>query len=142
MTTERKLIFGTFIALYFFIFATWAGWRSFHKFNNCQDQARIIEHLSDDQTDLVFSVWIFGDGMKANKKAAIKHYLGKSELRLQNAIEYYAEKCRLKAQKNRLRSMIQNYELYLITKQRIYEDTEIDGFSWIRKIQPIDPRLE
>ena len=142
MTAERKLIFGTFGLLYLFIFASWLGWRSFHKFNNCETQARSIEALSDDQTDLVFSVWIFGDGMKANKKAAIKHYLGKSEMRLQNAIESYKEECQLKAQKNRFRDMIQAYNLYLITKQRIYEDTEIDGFSWIRKVQPIDPRLE
>ncbi len=142
MTTERKLIFGNFFFLFFLVATTWAGWKVFYKFHDCQDQARDIARTSDDQTDLVFSVWIFGDSMPANKKAAVKFYLGKGEPRWQKAIERYAENCRDRAAKDRLVFMLKGFELYLITKQNIYKDTEAPGLDWIKKNMPIDAILE
>ena len=142
MKTERRLIIGTFVSLYLFVFATWAGWKVFYSFNDCQTLARDIERLADDQQDLVFSIWIFGDGIKDNKKAGVKHYLEKSEPRVQQAIERYAGDCQGKAQKNRLRIMLKGYSLYLQTKQAVYEDSEAAGFDWIRKTLPLDPRFE
>ncbi len=106
MSSERKLIIGAFALLYVFVAATWAGWKVFYKFHDCQDQARDIARTSDDQTDLVFSVWIFGDSMPANKKAAVKFYLGKGEPRWQKAIERCAENCRPRAAKDRLAFML------------------------------------
>ena len=142
MTAERRLIIGTFVSLYFFVFFSWVGWESFHKFDDCKDQARDIERIADDQQDMVFSIWIFGDGIKDNKKAGVKHYLEKSEPRVQNAIERYAKDCQGKAAKNRLRIMLKGYELYLLTKQGVYKDSEAAGFDWIRKTLPLDARFE
>ena len=142
MTTERRLIIGTFVSLYLFVFATWAGWKVFYNFESCATQARYIERIADDQQDLVFSVWIFGDGIKDNKKAGVKHYLEKAEPRIQKAIERYAGDCQSKMQKNRLRVMLRGYELYLMTKQNVYKDSEAAGFDWIRKTLPLDPRFE
>ena len=142
MTSERKLIFGTIGLLYVFVAFTWLGWETFYKFNDCENQARDIARTSDDQTDLVFSVWIFGDSMPANKKAGIKHYLGKAEPRWQKAIERYAENCRDRAAKDRLVFMLKGYELYLMTKQNIYKNTEAPGLDWIKKNMPIDAILE
>ena len=142
MTSERKLIFGNFFFLSFLVATTWAGWKVFYKFHDCQDQARTIEGISDDKTNLIFSVWIFGDSMPANKKAAAKFYLGKGEPRWQKAIERYAENCRDRAAKDRLVFMLKGYELYLMTKQNIYKDTEAPGLDWIRKTMPIDAMLE
>ena len=142
MNSERKLIFGTIGLLYVFVVATWAGWKSFLRFNDCQDQARSIEMTADDQSDLVFSVWIFGDSMPANKKAGVKHYLGKGEPRWQKAIERYAEKCRDKLSQTKLAFMLRGYELYLMTKQNVYKTTEAAGLDWIKKNMPIDAILE
>ena len=142
MTSERKLIFGTIGLLYVFVAATWAGWKVFYKFHDCRDQARSIEMVADDKSSLIFSVWIFGDSLPANKKAAVKFYLGKGEPRWQKAIERYAEKCRDKPAKTKLAFMLKGYELYLITKQNIYKDTEAPGLDWIKKTMPIDAILE
>ncbi len=142
MTSERKLIIGAFALLYVFVAATWAGWKALYKFHDCQDQARDIERSADDTSNLIFSVWIFGDNMPANKKAAAKFYLGKAEPRWQKAIERYAENCRDRAAKDRLVFMLKGFELYLITKQNIYKGTEAAGLDWIRKTMPIDALLE
>ena len=142
MTTERRLIIGTFVSLYFFVFVSWAGWQVFYSFNDCETQARDIERITDDQQDLVFSLWIFGDGIKDNKKAGLKHYLEKAEPRIQQAIEFYGENCQRAAHKASLSFMLKGYELYLMTKQNVYKTSEASGFDWIRKTLPIDPRFE
>ena len=142
MTSERKLIWGNFIFFSFLVASTWAGWTVFHKFHSCQDQARSIESISDDKTNLIFSVWIFGDSMPANKKAAVKFYLGKAEPRWQKAIEYYAETCRDKPAQTKLAFMLRGFELYLITKQNVYKTTEAAGMDWVKKNMPIDAILK
>ncbi len=106
MTSERQLIFGTIGLLYAFVAFTWLGWKVFYKFHDCQDQARDIERSADDTSNLIFSVWIFGGSMPANKKAAAKFYLGKAEPRWQKAIERYAENCWDRAAQTRLAFML------------------------------------
>ncbi len=142
MSSERKLIIGAFALLYVFVAATWAGWKVFYKFHDCQDQARDIERSADDTSNLIFSVWIFGGSMPANKKAAAKFYLGKAEPSWQKAIERYAADCRDRAAQTKLAFMLRGYELYLVTKQAVYDDSEAAGLDWIRKTMPIDAMLE
>ena len=142
MTTERRLIIGTFVSLYLFVFATWAGWQVFYSFNACERQARDIEMIADDQDALLYSVFLFGEIMKAEKRQASKKVLENREPRLQQAIESYAGDCRRAAHKARLSFMLKGYSLYLQTKQAIYEDSEAAGFDWIRKTLPLNPRYE
>ena len=142
MTTERKLIMWNFVLLYVFVFFTWIGWESFHRFDTCETQAQDIERTADAQDSLLYSVFLFEESMKAEKRLASKKVLENREPRLQQAIEIYAGDCRRAAHKARLSFMLKGYGLYLQTKQAVYEDSEAAGFDWIRKTLPPDPRFE
>ena len=119
-----------------------AGWQVFYSFNACERQARDVEMIADDQDSLLYSVFLFGESMKAEKRQAAKEVLENRELRIQQAIENYAGDCRRAAHKARLSFMLKGYELYLLTKQAVYKDSEAAGFDWIRKPLPINPRYE
>ena len=80
--------------------------------------------------------------MKAEKRLASKKVLENREPRIQQAIEFYRENCQRPAHKARLSFMLKGYELYLLTKQGVYKDSEAAGFDWIRKTLPLDPRFE
>ena len=141
MTNDRRLLIGTIGLLYVFVAATWLGWRSFHKFNDCENRARDISGIAKGQDILLYSIFLLSEVMKPEKRQLSKRVLESGEQPLKKAIEGYAESCRLKAEQIRLAFMIRGYELYLMNKRNIFKTTEAAGMDWVRKTMPIDAVL-
>ena len=139
MTDKNKLIIGGFLILFVAIGAAGWAWQWNLNFNNCNEISDEINRLSDNQHNLLFTYGLFSEkNLNDKKKAGFRKYIDLRELMSKAFIEDFSKNCRSKFHKTKLSYILKQYELYLMTKQGLFKESQNLQFLWLRKNFPYE----
>lgn len=139
MTDKNKLIIGSFLILFTLIGAGGFGWNWFLNFNDCNNMSNEINRLTDIQGNLLFTYGLFAEKELSDKqKEGLRKYIDLKEPMSKSFIEDFSKKCQSDFQKVKLTYILKGYELYLMTKQGLFNESQSLEFLWIRKNFPFE----
>ena len=139
MKDKNKLIIGGFLILFMAIGAAGFAWKWSLAFNNCNIIESEIARLSDNRHTLLLIYRLFSEKNLNNKqKSVFRKYIDLNEPALKTYIEDHKNKCRAKIHKSKLTHILKEYELYLMTKQGLFKESQQREFLWIRKNFPYE----
>ena len=139
MADKNKLIIGSFLILFTLIGALGFGWNWFLVNDDCEKIEGEIARLSDNRYMLLLIYGLFSDKeLGHEKRAGFRKYIDLNEPGLKFHIETFKDTCRSKAQKSHLTHILKEYELYLMTKQGFFKESQQREFLWIRKNFPYE----
>ena len=139
MKDKTKLIIGSFLILFTLIGAVGFGWNWFLNHEYCEKIESEISRLSDNRHTLLLIYGLFSEkGLGNERRAGFRKYIDLNEPALKLYIENFKDKCRSKANKSKLTHILKEYELYLVTKQGFFKESQQREFLWIRKNFPYE----
>ena len=139
MKDKNKLIIGSFLIFFTMIGAVGFGWNWFLHYHHCDKIESEISRLSDSRHTLLLIYGLFSEkGLGHERRAGFRKYIDLNEPALKAYIEDFKDTCRSKAQKSKLTHILKEYELYLMTKQGFFKESQQREFLWIRKNFPYE----
>ena len=135
MTDKEKLVsLGLF---FIFLIAFSFGWSWFIKFGGCQIKQTDIARMTDNQDDKLFNYIMYKkQGFKEESLNHFKRHISLSEGLIKLKIEHYKKKCE-RFFKPSLLSILKQYEMYLISKEQIFEESFYKEKVWVKQMHPL-----
>ena len=94
----------------------------------------------DKQSDLLLIYGLFAEkDLERDKQLGLRKYISLKEPVIKVSIEYFLKSCRSKVFQRQLFSMLKNFELYALTKQNVFKESQAKNLKWIRDTYPFDP---
>ncbi len=118
------------------------GWNFFLKFNTCNQTGNEIVRLMDNQDDLLYTYGFFADSLTEDRQLSFRKLIETKEPLIKARVECFQKACRTDFRKYELSGFLKGYELYLLTKQTLFKESQFSGIQWIRDHFPFEPRLE
>ena len=140
MTYKEKLVgLSLFIML---LFAGGIGWQAFLNSHDCDYYHSDISRLIDNQDILLLSYGLFaGHSLTKEKQKSFREIIELKEPLIKSKIDNFQKICRSGFRETQLITMFKSFEMYLTTKQSMFNENQWTGFNWIRKNVPVDPSI-
>ena len=140
MTQKQQIVALSFFIL--LLFAGGFGWQTFLNSNSCHYFNSDISRLMDNQNFFLLSYGLFSEhNLTEDKQKSFRKIIELKEPSIKSKIENFQKLCRSNFRKNQLITMFKSFEMYLVTKQNLFNDNQVLGFNWIRKNIPVDQSI-
>ena len=140
--TDKQKIAGLGFGLAV-ITAVGFGWNWFLKFNDCNQSRSDIVRLMDNQDDLLYTYGFFAEhSLTEDRQLSLRKLIETKEPLIKARVESFQKACRTASRKHELSGFLKGYELYLLTKQTLFKESQFSGIQWVREHFPFEPRLE
>ncbi len=139
--TEKQKIAGAIFGIAI-IASVGFGWKHFLSANACDHYGNEIKRLLDDQDNLLFTYGFFAEHtLTEDRQKDFKRLIEVKEPLVRVTVEHFSKTCRSSLRKSELIAFLKTYEIYLVTKQAFFKQSQRSGFDWIRDTFPFDPKI-
>lgn len=116
------------------------GWQFFLRANACSHYSNKIKQLMNDQDNLLFTFGFFAEHtLTEDRQNDFKKLIEVKEPLIKGTVEHFAKTCYSAVRKSDLITFLKGYEIYLITKQTFFKESQRSSFEWIRETFPYEP---
>ena len=136
--TEKQKIAGAIFGLAV-IASVGFGWSFFLKSSACEHYSGQIQQYMNAQDNLLFTFGFFSGQLTEDRRQDFKKLIEVKEPLIRGTVEHFAKTCDSAVGKSELIGFLKGYEIYLITKQTFFKESQRSSFEWIRETFPYEP---
>lgn len=136
--TEKQKIAGVIIGIAL-IASVGFGWQFFLRSNACDHYSNLIKQYMNAQDNLLFTFGFFAEHLTEDRQNDFKKLIEVKEPLIKGTVEHFAKTCDSAVRKSDLITFLKGYEIYLITKQTFFKESQRSSFEWIRETFPYEP---
>ena len=132
-----------FVSLFLFILLICSGglgWNLFLKSNDCNHFNYDIKRLMDNQSNLLLTYGLFAEhSLTKDAQKSFKKMIDLKEPLIRSKIESFQKMCRSRLRTTQVKTLFKSFEMYVVTKQKVFKESQWVSLNWLRKNIPVDP---